>query len=151
MSKEMYQKSMKGVIGTHFKFKELYPWPNHSSNVLTKKVIGNDMERLKIESEWANWHVFYTFEVILWAKMTKNMSICSFWLNFETFHIIPDNFFDQNIWGVVGSRVKLFGFRVCTNNHFHWFLVHVLQQKSRKINFGFVQIGSRFNYNMKMI
>ena len=59
--KDMYQKPMKGVIGTHFKFKELYPWPNHSSNISIKKVIGNDMERLKVESKWANLHIFCHF------------------------------------------------------------------------------------------
>ena len=68
----MYQKSMKGVIGTHFKSKELYPRPNHSSNISIKKVIGNGLENLKVESKWANLHIFCTFEVILWTKMTKN-------------------------------------------------------------------------------
>ena len=58
--------------------------------------------------------------------MTKNMWIWSFWLNFETFHIIPDNFFDRKFRGVIGSMVKLLGLKVCTNNLFHWFLVHGL-------------------------
>jgi len=49
--KDMYQKSMKGVIGTHFKSKEFFSSPNHSSNISIKKDIGNDMERLKIESK----------------------------------------------------------------------------------------------------
>ena len=71
--KVMYQKSMKGVIGSYFKFKELYPWPKHSSNISIKKVIGNGLENLKVESKWANLHVFCTFEVILWPKRTKNM------------------------------------------------------------------------------
>ena len=122
-SKHMYQtKVMKGIIATHFKLKKLYPWPNCSSNISIKTFIVNDMERLKIESKWANVHFFFWYiEVILWPKMTKSMQICSFWLNFQTFHINPDNFFDRNFWGVVGSRVKLLWFKVCTNNLFHWF------------------------------
>ena len=71
--KDMYQKAMKGVIGTHFKFKELYPWPNHSSNISIKKVIGNDMERLKVESKWQNFHVFCHFFFIKWLQMYKKM------------------------------------------------------------------------------
>ena len=64
--KAMYQKSMKGVIGTHFESKELYLWPNHSSKISIKKVIGNDMERLKIESN----EQIYMFFVIFVHKMT---------------------------------------------------------------------------------
>ena len=41
LNKDMYQKSMKGVIGSYLKFKELYPWPKQSSNISFKKVIGN--------------------------------------------------------------------------------------------------------------
>ena len=123
-------KPLNGVIGIHFKSKELYPWPNHSSNISIKKVIGNDIERLKNESKWVNLHVFCHFCSYNDLKCTKNMWICSFWLNFETFHIIPDNFSDRNIWGVVGSRVKLLGFKVCTNDPFHWFLVHGLTSRN---------------------
>ena len=57
----MYQKSMKVVIGSYFKFKELYPWPKHSPNISIKKVIGNGLENLKVESKWENLHVFDPF------------------------------------------------------------------------------------------
>ena len=80
LHKTMYQKPMKGVIGTHFKSQEVYSWPNHSWNISIKKVT-----------------CFETFQVRLWTKITKNMTICSFWVNFETFRIIPDNFLDRNI------------------------------------------------------
>ena len=40
--------------------------------------------------------------------------------------IISDNSFDRNIWGVVGSRVKLFKFEVWIDRNFHWFLAHHL-------------------------
>ena len=50
------------------------------------------------------------------------------WLHFETFQTIPDSFFYPNIWGLFGSRVKLFEFQVWTNNPFHWFLAHHLDQ-----------------------
>ena len=59
--KDVYQKSMKGVIGSYFKFKELYPWPKHSPNISIKKVIGNGLENLKVESKWENLHVFGPF------------------------------------------------------------------------------------------
>ena len=71
--KVMYQKPMEGVIGIYLKFKEFYPRPKHSLNISIKKFIGNNMERLKVESKWANLHVFGTFEGILWIKRTKNM------------------------------------------------------------------------------
>ena len=59
--KVMYQEPMKGVIGSHFAFNELYGWPNHSSNISIKKSIGNDMESLKVGSKWANLHVLCHF------------------------------------------------------------------------------------------
>eukprot|EP00493_Phyllostaurus_siculus_P026920 UN27266 len=47
----MYQKPMKGVIGSYFKFKEIFPRLIHYLNISIKKVFGNDMERLKVESK----------------------------------------------------------------------------------------------------
>ena len=57
-TKVMYQKPMEGVIGTYFKFKEFYPRPKHSLNISIKKFIGNNMERLKVESKWAKSTIF---------------------------------------------------------------------------------------------
>ena len=73
--KDMYPKLIKGVIGSYFELKELYPWPKHSLNISIKKVIGNDMEGLKVESKLENLHAFCPFM----HKMTSNVpKTCKF-------------------------------------------------------------------------
>ena len=88
----MYQKPMKGVIGSHFKFKELYPWPNRSSNIWINKVIGNDMERLKVESKWSNLHIFWTFHAgrlkVKYGNRPGIQWICVQNLNYVPSHIL---------------------------------------------------------------
>ena len=63
-------------------------------------------------------YMFLFFLFIKWLQMYKKHVNLPIWLNFHTFHIIPDNFLDRNIWGMFWSRVNLFEFEVWTKKPF---------------------------------
>ena len=66
--KEMAQKSMKALFGSHFEFWKLESWSICHSNILGQKLNGNVVELFKVRS---NMLIFTVFE-LFWAKFQQN-------------------------------------------------------------------------------